>query len=947
MTEVKIIDFDQDSFALPDIPPLRSGTASPVAVPAKFSNGPQLGTANARQSNTPSSILSSRSYGGDRHGIAVKYLHKKCLQHKWLEPPEDEYGMIEDSDFNHLGVLLRRPDGVYTAEPMFLNQNVVRAAEKLGVMVAFTMSSSIVGNVLQQLSPLQKALQLDPHGHFEMPIVQTLTDMASATSGVKKESYMCLCRSENIVLVWGDTVPGIIAHGSDIEARMFGTVWGSQIPDPMMSPLRNTAPASISQPDDLRASYFPTVAVMKAGSANASGFLNEKVQAVARAIEKEDQGEQLFDPERDGFEVPKRPFLITHAMIIGLAMVLVVVVEMACVAKLLTEVRLDGQGLRLALLVTVPLFATFSLFFMIVITGSVFQLFGPLSGVQGNSTFYSAKAPKLGRHPDYELPHVTIQMPVYKEGLKGVIIPTVESLVQAVKHYENLGGTASIYVNDDGMRLVKQDLAEARKAFYDLNHIGWCARPKECKNPDPEKGEFFFVRKGQFKKASNMNYCLDFSLRVEDEVLRLVEETCIARRCTQEELTVEEEDDLYEKARDNMLEKDEGRTLAGGNVRLGEIILIIDSDTRVPEDCLVYGALEMHESPEVALLQHASGILQVANNVFENGITYFTNLIYTSIQFAVGNGDCAPFVGHNTFIRWKAIQSISWFDEEDQMTKFWSDSHVSEDFDVSLRLQMNNFVVRLATYHNGGFKEGVSLTVYDELARWEKYAYGCNELVFNPLIRWPTHGPFTKLFRRFITSNIKITSKMTIFAYIGTYYAIASAIPLTLVNYLVVGWYNENVDQFYLTSWKIFVGMAVVFNVLSPLGYAMLRHRLGQTTFFKAVWETIKWTPMFLLFFGGISFHLAKAILCHFLSIKMEWTTTAKELSESGFRAGLDRIVRDFKYMYLFVVAVSAGMIYLAIYAPRGWQIKDFAAIVPVANQIGCHALLPFALGLF
>lgn len=46
---------------------------------------------------------------------------------------------------------------------------------------------------------------------------------------------------------------------------------------------------------------------------------------------------------------------------------------------------------------------------------------------------------------------------------------------------------------------------------------------------------------------------------------------------------------------------------------------------------------------------------------------------------------------------------------------------------------MQGMTVRLATYHNGGFKEGVSLTLYDELTRWEKYAYGCNELVFNPL----------------------------------------------------------------------------------------------------------------------------------------------------------------------------------------------------------------------
>ena len=601
---------------------------------------------------------------------------------------------------------------------------------------------------------------------------------------------------------------------------------------------------------------------------------------------------------------------------------------------------MDGNYIRFALVATVPVFAAFSLFFMIVIAGSLFQLFGPLSSVQNNSMFYSAKAPKPGRYKDYELPHVTIQMPVYKEGLKGVIMPTIESCMAAVRYYEERGGTASIFINDDGMQLVKSELAEARQAYYELNNIGWCSRPPHC----TEEGEKFFLRKGKFKKASNMNYCLDFSGRVEDDWLRLINEECQRRGCAQEDLTIEDEEELYDQARESQIERDGGRTWAAGNVHMGEVILIIDSDTRMPEDCLLYGALEMHESPEVALLQHASGILQVVNNVFENGITYFTNLIYTSIQFAVGSGDCAPFVGHNTFIRWKAIQSVSW--EEDGMTKYWSDSHVSEDFDVSLRLQINGFVVRLATYHNGGFKEGVSLTVYDELARWEKYAYGCNELVFHPVKDWWRRGPITPMFRKFLGSNIKVTSKLTIIAYIGTYYAIASAIPLTLANYLIEGWFDD-IDQFYMTSWKIFVGMAVVFNVLSPLAYAMLRHRLGQKTFFLSLWETIKWTPMFLLFFGGISFHLLKALLCHAFSINMEWTTTAKELEAGGFRIGLDRIVKDFKWMYAFIIPMVGGMIYLATSAPFGWAITDFSAIVPLANQIGCHALLPFALGLF
>jgi hypothetical protein len=38
----------------------------------------------------------------------------------------------------------------------------------------------------------------------------------------------------------------------------------------------------------------------------------------------------------------------------------------------------------------------------------------------------------------------------------------------------------------------------------------------------------------------------------------------------------------------------------------------------------------------------------------------------------------------------------------------------------SSRLQVKGNIVRLASYHGDGFKEGVSLTLYDELNRWEK-----------------------------------------------------------------------------------------------------------------------------------------------------------------------------------------------------------------------------------
>ena len=88
---------------------------------------------------------------------------------------------------------------------------------------------------------------------------------------------------------------------------------------------------------------------------------------------------------------------------------------------------------------------------------------------------------------------------------------------------------------------------------------------------------------------------------------------------------------------------------------------------------------------------------------------------------------------------------------------------MSEDFHLSLRLQIAGFGLRLASYHGEGFKEGVSLTVFDELARWEKYAYGTNELVFNPLRRW-YRGPITGLYLSYYMSGIKSSSKLMVLA---------------------------------------------------------------------------------------------------------------------------------------------------------------------------------------
>ncbi|KAG6835037.1 hypothetical protein H0H93_005422 [Arthromyces matolae] len=125
----------------------------------------------------------------------------------------------------------------------------------------------------------------------------------------------------------------------------------------------------------------------------------------------------------------------------------------------------------------------------------------------------------------------------------------------------------------------------------------------------------------------------------------------------------------------------------GKSFRVGEI----DSDTVVPEDCFRDVARKMFESPDVVIMiiQHKSEVVQVAHHC---------------------DMECGP--------------ENNGFHPVDGKRKKWSEANVSEDFGLVLRLLLKQYTLRWATYSEGGFKEGVSLTIQDELARWQKCAYG-------------------------------------------------------------------------------------------------------------------------------------------------------------------------------------------------------------------------------
>ncbi|MCJ1299920.1 hypothetical protein MMC08_002714 [Hypocenomyce scalaris] len=799
-----------------------------------------------------------------KHEVMVNYLYQQQCSHLWVS---DGSGELE-------GVLLRKTRNNYMAcPPQLAHSAFAVACAALNCQVAMTVNSRVIKTFLQW-SP--DAVDVPLMNGLRIQILPTIEDLPRA----RKHQFAAFIASDALLVVWDDEALHLIQRAKAIESELMELVW------------RTGDSEEVEE-----------------GQAKKGGQVTE--------VEIDSESGEII-PE-------KRPTHLLNTILVGFTLILIVTVLGAGFREIAIEIAVDHDFTRLAFLALTPVQIFFTLFFGQVIVGCIAECIGPVRQMHCNSKYYSAKSPP--RLQNRTLPHITIQCPVYKEGLASVIAPTVRSIKQAISTYELQGGSANMFINDDGLQIIDEEERRARIEFYADHSIGWTARPKHGANG--------FVRKGKFKKASNMNFGLMVSCKVEDK-LEMIHRP--------DDWTQADEAQAYERCLKEALDEN-GVAWADGNIRVGDYILLIDSDTRVPSDCLLDAASEMEQSPNVGIMQFSSGVMQVVNNYFENGITFFTNLIYTAIKYTVSNGDVAPFVGHNAMLRWSAIQQVAYVDE-DGYEKFWSESHVSEDFDMSLRLQCNHYIIRLAAWAGDGFKEGVSLTVYDELARWEKYAYGCNELLFHPIRMWPYKGPFTPLFRQFLFSNIRFTSKITIISYIGTYYAIGAAWIMTTANYFAVGWFNGYLDKYYIDSWKVWFSIVIVFNGLGNIALAVMRYRIGERSFGYSLFENFKWVLMLAIFLGGLSLHVSAALLSHMFEINMTWGATSKEAEFSNFFIEVPKVIKKFKFSFAFALFGIVGMIVLATapFVPYDWQITDFVAILPLATVTVSHLLLPIVL---
>jgi hypothetical protein len=419
-------------------------------------------------------------------------------------------------------------------------------ASIINLPVVITINSRVIQTFVQY-TPNATDVPLGKGLHIQ--ILPSIDDLPKA----RKNQGAAFLASEQLLLVWDDDPNAIFARATHIEDELMALVWRAGEPEEEDESTEKKGPAVV---------------------------------------------ESEIDEETGEFKPENRPTNIMNGVLVGCTLVIITVMLGLGFKQIAVQVMVDQNYVRIAFLVLIPVQIFFTLFFAQVIVGCIAQMIGPIRQMKSNSRYYSALLP---RRITGKLPHITVQCPVYKEGLHSVIAPTVKSLKAAMATYELQGGSANIFINDDGLQIIDEEERQARIEFYQDHSIGWTARPKH--------GEDGFVRKGKFKKASNMNFGLMLSNNVEEKLAMVQRD---------DSWTQDDEAKEYDRCLKEVVEE-HGRAWADGNIRIGDYIILIDSDTRVPVDCFLDAASEMEQSPEVGIMQFSSGVMQVVHNYFENG----------------------------------------------------------------------------------------------------------------------------------------------------------------------------------------------------------------------------------------------------------------------------------------------------------------------------------------
>jgi hypothetical protein len=170
-----------------------------------------------------------------------------------------------------------------------------------------------------------------------------------------------------------------------------------------------------------------------------------------------------------------------------------------------------------------------------------------------------------------------------------------------------------------------------------------------------------------------------------------------------------------EKATDAVAGSRNHLCIAKGKLWTGDLILLVDSDTRIPGECLSSVQAEFANDANVGYVQcrttpllmgksramcltaaaAAHGILltpallsflPVADerDVVLDTVAVMNADVYDySIALECATGIVCPIVGHNCFLRMQALEDASHLLPAEEQGNIWAEDQVSEDFELS------------------------------------------------------------------------------------------------------------------------------------------------------------------------------------------------------------------------------------------------------------------------
>lgn len=203
-----------------------------------------------------------------------------------------------------------------------------------------------------------------------------------------------------------------------------------------------------------------------------------------------------------------------------------------------------------------------------------------------------------------------------------------------------------------------------------------------------------------------------------------------------------------------------------------------------------------------------------------------------------------------------------------------------------------------------------------------------------------------------------------------SYYAIACALALSLLNWALVGLFADQLDLFYLESWQVFLTCIVIFSGLSNISSAIFMYRLNADSLGNALINNFKVSESAQTWLTAVGHFLLLLLLwsvlalvncpvspievvvacsdpslAHLTGYNMQWASTVKEVELSHFFKEWPAMWKRFWDIWVvsWVIILGVGMMASPL-VPYGYRITNFTCILPIMTQACCHFLYPIVL---